>query len=126
MPLFNGTFPPRFARIEAEVIGVPKSTKENIIDPDIGRYAVIEVESFKHAFKTSTVRNTEQTAPYMHNGVFNTLEEVMDFYNKGGGTGLGIKIKNQTLPFDSLSLSRKEQDDIISFIKSLNSQLPKN
>ena len=126
MPLFNGTFPPRFARIEAEVIGVPKSTKENIIDPDIGRYAVIKVESFKHAFKTSTVRNAALTAPYMHNGVFNTLEQVMDFYNKGGGTGLGMKIENQTLPFDSLSLSRKEQDDIVSFIKSLNSQLPKN
>jgi cytochrome c peroxidase len=50
----------------------------------------------------------------------------MDFYNKGGGTGLGIKIENQTLPFDSLSLSRKEQDDIVSIIRSLNSQLPKN
>jgi len=62
----------------------------------------------------------------MHNGVFNTLEQVMDFYNKGGGAGLGIKIGNQTLPFDSLGLSRKEQDDIISFIRSLNSQLPKN
>ena len=126
MPLFNGTFPPRFARIEAEVIGVPKSMKENIIDPDIGRYAILKVESFKHAFKTSTVRNTALTAPYMHNGVFNTLEQVMDFYNKGGGTGLGIKIENQTLPFDSLSLSRKEQDDIVSFVRSLNSQLPKN
>jgi cytochrome c peroxidase len=126
MPLFNGTFPPRFARIEAEVIGVPKSKKENTIDPDMGRYAVLKVESFKHAFKTSTVRNAALTAPYMHNGVFNSLEEVMDFYNKGGGTGLGIKIANQTLPFDSLSLSRKEQDDIIAFIKSLNSELPKN
>lgn len=126
MPLFNGTFPPRFERIEAEVIGVPKSLKENIIDPDLGRYVVLKVESFKHAFKTSTVRNAALTAPYMHNGVFNTLEEVMDFYNKGGGAGLGIKMDNQTLPFDSLSLSRKEQDDIIAFIKSLNSVLPKN
>ena len=108
------------------MIGVPKSTKENVIDPDLGRYAVIKVGSFKHAFKTSTVRNAALTAPYMHNGVFNTLEQVMDFYNKGGGAGLAIKIENQTLPFDSLSLSRKEQDDIISFIRSLNSQLPKN
>lgn len=126
MPLFNGTFPPRFARIEAEVIGVPVALKVNKIDPDLGRYAIIKVESFKHAFKTSTVRNADVTAPYMHNGVFNTLEQVMDFYNKGGGTGLGIKIENQTLPFDSLSLSQKEQGDIIAFIKSLNSQLPKN
>jgi cytochrome c peroxidase len=60
----------------------------------------------------------------MHNGVFTTLEQVMDFYNKGGGAGLGIKIENQTLPFDSLSLTRKEQDDIIAFIKSLNSKMP--
>jgi cytochrome c peroxidase len=98
--------------------------KENIIDPDPGRYAILKTESSKHAFKTSTVRNTALTAPYMHNGAFNTLEQVMDFYNKGGGAGLGLKIENQTLPFDSLSLSRKEQDDIISFIKSLNSTLP--
>jgi cytochrome c peroxidase len=126
MPLFNGTFPPRFERIEAEVIGIPKSAKENIVDPDMGRYAIIKLESFKHAFKTPTVRNAALTAPYMHNGVFNSLEEVMDFYNKGGGTGLGIKIDNQTLPFDSLSLSQNEQGDIIAFIKSLNSVLPKN
>jgi cytochrome c peroxidase len=126
MPLFNGTFPPRFQKIEAEVIGVPKSIRENIIDQDMGRYAIVKVESLKHAFKTPTVRNAELTSPYMHNGVFNTLEQVMDFYNKGGGAGLGMKIKNQTLPFDSLSLSLKEQNDIIAFIKSLNSQLPKN
>jgi cytochrome c peroxidase len=126
MPLFNGTFPPRFNKIESEVIAVPKSIKDTLIDPDMGRYAVLKVESFKHAFKTSTVRNAALTAPYMHNGVFNTLEQVMDFYNRGGGAGLGIKIENQTLPIDSLSLSAKEQEDIISFIKSLNSQLPKD
>jgi cytochrome c peroxidase len=38
----------------------------------------------------------------MHNGVYNTLEEVVDFYNKGGGAGLGISAKNQTLPFDKV------------------------
>lgn len=124
MPLFNGTFPPRFGKIEAEVIGVPKSIRENIIDQDMGRYVVVKVESLKHAFKTPTVRNAELTSPYMHNGVFNTLDQVMDFYNKGGGAGLGMKIKNQTLPFDSLSLSPKEQSDIIAFIKSLNSRIP--
>ena len=73
----------------------------------MGRYGIVKVESFKHAFKISTVRNASLTAPYMHNGVFSTLEQVIDFYNKGGGAGLGINIENQTLPFDSLSLSRK-------------------
>jgi cytochrome c peroxidase len=124
MPLFNGSFPPRFMKIEAEVIGVPISTKNNAIDPDMGRYDVLKVASFRHAFKTPTVRNAALTSPYMHNGVFTTLEQIMDFYNKGGGAGLGIKIENQTLPFDSLSLTRKEQDDIIAFIKCLNSKMP--
>jgi len=42
----------------------------------------------------------------MHNGVYQTLEEVLDFYNKGGGQGLGIQIQHQTLPFDSLQLTK--------------------
>ena len=58
----------------------------------------------------------------MHNGVFTTLEQVIDFYNKGGGTGLGLKVDNQTLPFDKLNLTKQEQYDIIAFIKSLNSR----
>ena len=45
-------------------------------------------------------------APYMHNGVYTTLDEVMDFYNKGGGEGLGFNVPHQTLPFDNLDLSR--------------------
>ena len=123
MPLFNGTFPPRYMKIESEVIGIPESVNSNKIDPDMGRYGVVKVESLKHAFKTPTVRNAAVTAPYMHNGVFTNLEEVMDFYRKGGGAGLGVQINNQTLPVDSLNLSPKEQRDIISFIKCLDSKI---
>ena len=121
MPLFNGTFPPRFMKIESEVIGVPRSIKESAIDTDMGRYNVIRTEAFKHAFKTPSVRNAVLTAPYMHNGVFTTLQQVMDFYNKGGGAGLGLKIDNQTLPSDKLNLTQKESEEIISFIKTLDS-----
>ena len=121
MPLFNGTFPPRFNKIESEVIAVPEKAGSNKIDPDLGRYEIIKVESLRHAFKTPTVRNATLTAPYMHNGVFKTLEEVIEFYNKGGGAGLGLKIDNQTLPSDSLNLSKTEQEEIIAFIKSLDS-----
>jgi len=124
LPLFNGTFPPRFVKIESEVIGVPVSATVNRIDPDQGRFDIVHVESFRHAFKTPTVRNAERTAPYMHNGVFATLNEVVDFYNKGGGAGLGIKLDDQTLPADSLRLTAKEQHDIVAFIGSLNSKLP--
>jgi cytochrome c peroxidase len=55
----------------------------------------------------------------MHNGAYNTLEEVMDFYNEGGGAGLGINLDNQTLAADKLNLSVDEQKAIIAFLKSL-------
>lgn len=122
LPLFNGTFPPRYIKTEAEVIGVPQSTLNDAIDEDMGRFDILKVESFKHAFKTPTIRNVSRTAPYMHNGVFTTLTQVMDFYNKGGGAGLGLKITNQTLPADSLKLTLKESNAIIAFIKSLDSR----
>jgi len=122
MPLFNGNLPPRFMKMESEVIGVPQSATAHVIDDDLGRFNIVQTPSFKHAFKVTTVRNASRTAPYMHNGVYKTLDQVMDFYNKGGGTGLGIKIANQTLPFDKLNLTAKESKDIIAFIKSLDSR----
>ena len=55
----------------------------------------------------------------MHNGVFNTLEEVVDFYDKGGGKGLGIAPPNQSLPFEKLDLTASEKKDIVAFMKTL-------
>jgi len=122
MPIFNGTFPPKYRSIESEVIGVPASLEGKTLDPDLGRYNIIPIESFKHAFKIPTVRNAARTAPYMHNGVFTDLDQVMDFYNKGGGAGLGFLLENQTLPKEKLDLTKKERDEIIAFIKSLDSR----
>ena len=89
------------------------------LDPDLGKYNTSKSVIHKHSFKTPTVRNIELTAPYMHNGVFNSLEEVLDFYNDGGGQGLKIAPENQTLPPDKLNLTKKEMQDIIAFMKSL-------
>jgi len=121
IPLFNGVVPPFYANTESEVIGVPKTKSKNPaeLDDDLGKYLFIQSDIYKHSFKTPTLRNIELTAPYMHNGVFNTLEEVMEFYNNGGGKGLHIAPKYQTLPFDKLDLSKKEIKDIISFMKTL-------
>jgi len=123
MPLFNGSFPPRYMIVESEIIGVPQSIAKTAIDEDMGRYSQLKIEAFKHAFKIPTVRDASRTAPYMHNGVFKTLPQVMDFYNKGGGAGLGYKVENQTLPTDKLNLTNKESDDIMAFIKALDSKL---
>ncbi|SDL59440.1 cytochrome c peroxidase [Pedobacter sp. ok626] len=121
-PLFNGTVPPDFRTIETEVIGVPESANSKKIDADKGKYDLRKLSLYKNAFRTPTVRNIALTAPYMHNGIYSTLEEVIDFYNEGGGVGLGMDIPNQTLPFDKLNLTKKEKENIISFLKTLNDQ----
>ena len=82
IPVYNGTVPPWFNNSESEVIGVPKNVawKNAIIDADEGRYRLNQIEQLRFSFKTPTVRNIEKTAPYMHNGVFNSLEEIIKFY----------------------------------------------
>jgi cytochrome c peroxidase len=120
-PLFNGTVPVTYKESEMELIGVPKTndTIHAVIDPDLGRYNVFKTQQKMHFFKTPTIRNIEKTDPYMHNGVYKTLEEVIDFYNRGGGIGLGMKLEFQTLPSDKLNLNQQETEDLIAFMKTL-------
>ena len=120
MPLFNGTVPPSFAKSESEVIGVMTAPRSGKIDPDLGKgFNYPTLPDLKYAFKTPTVRNIELTAPYMHNGAYNTLEEVVDFYDHGGALGLGLNLPNQTLPPDKLNLNAQEKADIVAFMKAL-------
>jgi len=119
MPLFNGVAPPDFTKAEAEILGVPAVKDKAILDTDSGKYNVHKIALYRHAFKTPTLRNIALTAPYMHNGVFNTLEEVMNFYNNGGGAGMGMQLESQTLPADSLYLTQNEQQDVIAFMHAL-------
>lgn len=120
-PVFNGTIPPDFKESEMELIGVPQKndTINAKISKDLGRYHVYNTPERKHFFKTSTVRNVSKTAPYMHNGVYTSLNEVMDFYNRGGGAGIGIEQENQTLPPDPLELTQIEIQELIAFMNSL-------
>ena len=118
-PLFNGTVPPSYSKTEHEVIGTPQDASGKKLSSDQGRYLYNKMPQLVGAFKTPTVRNAAVTAPYMHNGVFKTLEEVVDFYNKGGGQGLGYKVENQTLPFDELKLTKKEEKALVAFMKTL-------
>jgi len=119
MPVFNGTVPPQFNITESEVIGVGATAANKTVDGDDGRYRIFNIPNFKKAFKTSTIRNVELTAPYMHNGAYETLEEVVEFYNKGGGNGFGFNLDNQTLPEDKLELRKDEKKQLISFMKTL-------
>jgi len=120
-PLFNGSKPPTYYYQESEVLGVPASTDtlHPVIDSDPGRIAFLHVDFFEHAFKTPTLRNIALTPPYMHNGVYKTLEEVIDFYDRGGGQGLGLTVPNQTLPADKLGLTKTEKTALKAFLLTL-------
>lgn len=126
IPLFNGTVPPNYQKTEQEVIGTPEEKNGKKISPDLGRYAQYQMPQLKNAFKTPSLRNVAVTAPYMHNGVYSTLEEVIDFYNKGGGAGLGLTVENQTLPTDELKLNENEIKALVAFMKTLTDKAYQN
>jgi len=120
-PLFNGVVPPDYRSAEAEVIGVPASrdTLHPRLDADRGRANVELVPNNQSAFKVPGLRNVALTAPYMHNGVFATLEQVVDFYDRGGAAGLGIHLPSQTLAPTPLKLTSAEKKDLVAFLRAL-------
>jgi cytochrome c peroxidase len=116
-PNFNGTVPPQFLKTEYEVLGVPN--EQNQLDSDLGKYNTFAADKFRHAFKTVTARNAARTAPYMHNGRYLTLKDLLIFYKKGGSRGLGFTLDNQTLPFDNLDLNDAEMNALVRFMETL-------
>ena len=124
-PTFAGLVPPHFKESEGEVLGVPATidTINPKLDTDLGRFdngrMKERADHMRNAFKTVTVRNVALTGPYMHNGVYSTLEEVVDFYNRGGGLGLGLDVPNQTLSGDALDLTQGDIKDLVIFMETL-------
>jgi cytochrome c peroxidase len=126
LPLLNGLIPPDYAATEFEVLGTTASEDfaHPVLSTDKGRYDVYGLPFNKGSFKTPTVRNAALTYPYMHNGAFASLDKVVEFYNKGGGGGLGLDIPEQTLPVTPLGLSIQEQTELIDFLKALTDKNP--
>jgi cytochrome c peroxidase len=119
-PLFSGNTPPRYVASDAEVIGTSLSpSRLSMLDPDSGRAKIDHRPEHLRAFKVPSLRNIALTVPYMHNGAFETLDDVMHFYEIGGGAGAGARLSNQTLPADSLKLGRAERKQVIAFLRTL-------
>ena len=79
--------------------------------PDLGRFVVTKIEGDKGAFKTPTLREVARTAPYMHDGRFKTLDEVVDYYNKGGHPNPQLDEE-----LFELKLTKEEQADLVKFM----------
>jgi len=88
-------------------------------DPDLGRFVVTKDPADTGAFKTPTVRNAALTGPYMHDGSQATLEEVVEWYDRGGHPNphLSDKIK-------PLHLTAQEKTDLVEFMKACTSPTP--
>jgi cytochrome c peroxidase len=78
---------------------------------DLGYYAISKDKKDIGKFRTAQLRDLKHTAPYMHNGMFATLDEVIDFYDKGGGMGSVLK---------PLNLLAVEKRALKSFLLSLS------
>ena len=85
------------------------------IDADYGRELITKSASDRFQFRTPTLREIAETAPYMHNGALLTLEDVVDFYDRGGG---GIPNKDPLMK--PLHLSDAEKAALVAFLESLS------
>jgi len=88
--------------------------------PDVGRFDQTKNEADRGAFKTPTLRNVTMSAPYMHDGSQKTLEEVVEWYDKGGHPNpqLSAKVKK-------IGLNEQERKDLVEFMKALTGEFPK-
>jgi cytochrome c peroxidase len=110
---------PNFSSPDFKVIGVPtlKGDAE-----DRGRAAIAGGDGLRGAFKVPTLRNVALTAPYMHNGIFATLEEVLDFYANGGGPGAGVKTPNLDDKIRRIAFTPQQKADLIAFLQALTDE----
>lgn len=81
---------------------------------DTGLYEITQNPNDRWKYKTPSLRNVTLTAPYIHNGSLSRLEDVMNFYNKGG-----VENSLQDPRIKPLNLDQNEQDEMVAFLKSL-------
>jgi cytochrome c peroxidase len=127
-PLFNGSLPPFYNISDHHSLGVPvKDTMEKyVVDPDLGVMKIDHDSFARFSFKVPTLRNVALTAPYMHNGVYKSLEQVVDFYDRAAGNQFARDMRPDMtgLPFFTilpikLDLTDVEKKDLVSFLRTL-------
>lgn len=105
-------------RYQHVIRGVPESVYRKA-DRDLGLFYTTKREADKGRFRTPSLRELKYTAPYMHNGAFFELDEVIDFYDEGGGQDA-----NRSPLIRKLGLTDEEKEDLLAFLESLSSDEP--
>ncbi|MGI9229116.1 MAG: cytochrome-c peroxidase [Gammaproteobacteria bacterium] len=111
-----------FSQAKSQGTDVDIAVLTNRNTSELGRFAVTDQWTDMGSFKTSTLRNIEMTAPYMHDGSLETLEDVVDFYNNGGRVEEDDPINDfQSGGIRRLNLSETQKQDLVTFMKALTS-----
>jgi cytochrome c peroxidase len=116
VPLLSDPLVQAAIRFDAKRMNVPEYQS---VTEDLGRYLVTKEEKDKGTFRTPSLRNVMQREPYMHNGAFLSLEEVIDFYDAGGGAVLG-----KSPLIQPLGLTAQGKRDLLAFLQALTGELP--
>ena len=90
---------------------------------DAGRMVVTEKESDRGKFSTPSLRNVAVTAPYMHDGRFQTLEEVVTHYNSGLIRSPTVDANLAKHPISGLGLSKKDLGSLVDFLETLTDEI---
>jgi len=111
-----------FSEAKAQGADVDVAVLSNQNTSELGRFAVNDRWTDMGAFKTPTLRNIAQTAPYMHDGSLKTLEDVVEFYDRGGK----VKDDDPVNAFLSggirpLGFTVQEEEDLLAFLRALTS-----
>ena len=103
--------PGEYVEVDNKII---KSVNQQKKNNDLGLYTITENPEHRWLFKTPTLRNISLTAPYMHNGIFSTLDDVIKFYDEGG-------FKNELLSpmIKKLDLTQEEKNNLKNVIIKL-------
>lgn len=109
---------PNFTNNTFHVLGVPDADPAH---PDLGRIETVNAAPGERAFLTPSLRNVALSAPYMHDGAFATLEEVIDFYAKGGGPAFGVDVAVDD-KVRGFTLTDQQTSDLIAFLYALTDE----
>ncbi len=115
-PLFDQPAYREILRFDAKRMGLKEW---ETVDDDTGRYLVTHDPADRKKFKTPALRNIAQTAPYMHDGRYATLDEVIDHYDRGGDA-----TPMQESGIRPLHLTAEEKSDLKAFLLALSGPLP--
>jgi cytochrome c peroxidase len=120
--LFNGKarcsnchFGPMLSDYDVHALGIPENPNSPLFPADSGKF-----HEFK--FRTPTLRNATLTGPYMHNGMMESIKDVVEYMNEGVSGNDNVTADMLATDMAPLGLTEKEIDQIVAFIESLTDE----